>query len=97
MMLKQSGSKDDLGADAFLLGTELAIHLDRMIGEQDQEAVAGDGEDELVVPGRLEVAVESGDGQNIYGEITISEARAFAQALLDLSDTAERAGDSSFP
>jgi hypothetical protein len=35
MMLKQSGSKDELGADAFLLGPELAISLDQMFGEQN--------------------------------------------------------------
>jgi hypothetical protein len=32
----------------------------------------------------------------MYAEMNITEARAFAQALLDLADAAERAGDSRF-
>lgn len=97
-MLKQSGSKDELGADALLLGAELAISLDQMIGEQDQDAfVDNDSQSEFVVPGVIEMAVELGDEQDMYAEMNISEARAFAHALLDLADAAElaRAGDFS--
>jgi hypothetical protein len=58
MMLKQSASKDELGADAFLLGAELAISLDQMIGEQDQDAVFDhDSQAESAASGLIEVAV----------------------------------------
>jgi hypothetical protein len=96
MMLKQSGSKDELGSDSFLLGAELAISLDQMICEQDQDAVVGDDEVEFGTPGLIEMVVKLGDEQDVYAEITISEAGAFAQALIDLSDTAEWAGDRRF-
>jgi hypothetical protein len=69
-----------------------------MIGEQDQYAALDhDSQAEFAASELIEVAVELGGEQDIYGEINISEARAFAHALLDLADAAERAGDSCLP
>ena len=98
VMLKQSDPKDELGADAFLMGAELAISLDQMIGKQDQDAALDhDSQAEFAASGLIEVTVELGDEQDVYGEINISEARAFAHALLDLADAAERARDGCLP